>query len=59
VKDIDVLQKLQNKPMRTILRCDWYTHSKRYAERIGYWLSIKQQIQIKALTIAGPSLIIY
>jgi hypothetical protein len=28
VKDIDVLQKIQNKAMRTILRCDWYTHSK-------------------------------
>jgi hypothetical protein len=48
VKDIDVLQKLQNKAMRTILRCDWYTHSKDMLNELD-WLSINQQIQIKAL----------
>jgi hypothetical protein len=48
VKDIDVLQKLQNKAMRTILRCDWYTHSKDMLKKLE-WLSINQQIQFKAL----------
>jgi hypothetical protein len=48
VKDIDVLQKLQNKAMRTILRCDWYTHSKDMLKKLE-WLSIKQEIQIKVL----------
>jgi hypothetical protein len=35
VKDIDVLQKLQNKALRTILRCDWFTHSKDMLKKIG------------------------
>jgi hypothetical protein len=48
VKDIDVLQKLQNKALKTILRCDWYTHSKYMLKELD-WLSIKQPIQIKAL----------
>jgi hypothetical protein len=47
-KDIDILQKLQNKAMRVITKCDWYTHSKDMLQKLG-WLSIKQQIKLKAL----------
>jgi Reverse transcriptase (RNA-dependent DNA polymerase) len=47
-KDLDVLQKLQNRAMRSILRCDWYTHSKDMLERLN-WLSVKQKIEYKVL----------
>ncbi|XP_065658515.1 uncharacterized protein LOC136083034 [Hydra vulgaris] len=49
INDIKILQKLQNKAMRTILKCDWFTHSKDMLIRLD-WLSVKENIQVKVLT---------
>jgi hypothetical protein len=49
INDIKILQKLQNKAMRTILKCDWFTHSKDMLVRLD-WLSVKENIQVKVLT---------
>jgi hypothetical protein len=47
-QDINKLQILQNKAMRCILKCDWYT-SKTEMLRSLEWLSVEQRIKFKAL----------
>jgi hypothetical protein len=47
-QDINKLQMLQNKAMRCILRCDWYTPKTEMLRSLE-WLSVKQRIKFKAL----------
>jgi hypothetical protein len=54
-KDIIRLQKLQNKAMRIILKCDWYTHSVDMLKKLN-WLSISEKIRYKSLVFIHKTL---
>jgi hypothetical protein len=54
-KDIIRLQKLQNKAMRIILKCDWYTHSEDMLKKLN-WLSISEKIRYNSLVFIHKTL---
>src|SRR3978361_249622 len=47
-EDIEKMQKIQNRAMRLILNCDYYTHTEHMLKMLN-WLSISQMIKFNVL----------